>query len=165
VVVALALGPGLVIATLLSQRHGVGGGDLLLGGAFGCYALALIEATHLRDAEDDRRTRRRTLALLLGERGGRVLCAACFAAAYVLVVLAALQPRFYHGAIAALLSLPAGVIPLTGALRAEPREARALVVRQAFRAYLAFAIWLLVGFLIAGAAARLWLPITHELFG
>jgi 1,4-dihydroxy-2-naphthoate octaprenyltransferase len=154
--VALALGPGLVAVTLLTQHQRMQGADVVLGVALGCFALALLEVSHLRDAPADRQQRRRTLVLLLGERGGRVLCAACFIAAFALMTLVAFQPGVYRGAIAVLLAAPAAVVPLTGALRAESARARRFVVGQTLRAYLAFALWLTAGFLVAGAVVRLY---------
>jgi len=155
-VVALALGPGLVAITLLAQKHHITGADLLLGLALGFFALAVLEATHLRDSAADRRSRRKTLVILLGERGGRLLCAFCFLAAYAMAVLVALQPGMYRGALAALFSTSIAVVPLTGALRARAIGARQLVVSQTLSAYAYFTLWLALGFLAAGLFIRLY---------
>jgi 1,4-dihydroxy-2-naphthoate octaprenyltransferase len=163
-VVALALGPGVVVVTLLSQHHRVNGADLLLGAALGLFALAQLEVTHLRDAAADRNARRMTLVVLLGERGGRLLCALCFLAAYLAAFLVALQPNIYRGALATLLSASAAVVPLTGALRARAIAARQLVVGQTFRAYAYFILGLALGFVAAGLFVRLY-PSVRLLLG
>jgi 1,4-dihydroxy-2-naphthoate octaprenyltransferase len=162
--VALGLGPGLVAVTFLTQHQRMQGADVVLSFAFGCFTLALLEVSHLRDAPADRQQRRRTLILLLGERGGRALCAVCFLAAFALMTTVAFQPGVYHGAIAVLLAAAAAIIPLTGALRAESVRARRFVVGQTLRAYLAFALWLTAGFLIAGAVVRLY-PTVRAFLG
>jgi 1,4-dihydroxy-2-naphthoate octaprenyltransferase len=162
--VALAFGPALVAGTLVAQRQPVRGADLLLGLAFGLYALALLEMTHLRDAATDRLFRRHTLVLLLGERGGKLLVAACLIGAFVAAGIVALQHGVYHGAIGALLALPAATIPLTGALRARTTRTRQLAVGQAFRSASVFALWMCCGFLVAGAVVRLY-PVVRDFLG
>lgn len=163
-VVALALGPGLVFATALGQRQRLTAAEAFLGLAFFCFALALLDVVDLCDVAD-RRHRRSTVATLLGDSAGRALCAASFAAAYLFAILLTLQPRFAHGALAALLSLPAALIPLTGVLSARTEPALRLLVGQTRRAYLVFSCWMLAGLLFAGAAARLYPPIHTFLFG
>ncbi len=162
--VALAFGPALVAGTLLAQRQPVRGADLLLGLAFGLYALALLEVTHLRDAVTDRQFHRHTLVLLLGERGGKLLVTLCLVGAFVVAAIVALQHGVYHGAIGALLALPAATIPLTGALRAQTMRTRQLVVGQTFRAASVFALWMCFGFLVAGAVVRLF-PVVRDFLG
>lgn len=164
-VVALALGPGLVCATVLTQRQRLTSGDAFLGLALGCFVLALLEVTHLRDAAVDRGRGRWTLVTLLGDRTARALGVAALLLAYVFAVLVALQPRFAHGALAALLSLPIALVPLTGLLAARGPAALRLLVAQTLRAYAAFSAWLVGGFLLAGAVARLYPPIHTFLFG
>ena len=105
-----------------------------------------------------------TLAVLLGERGGRLLCALCFLAAYLAAFLVALQPNIYRGALATLLSASAAVVPLTGALRARAIAARQLVVGQTFRAYAYFILGLALGFVAAGLFVRLY-PSVRLLLG
>ncbi len=162
--VALALGPALVVGTLLAQRQPVSGPDVLLGLGFGLYALALLELTHLRDAATDRQFRRRTLVLVLGERGGKLFGATCLIAAFVVSTIVALQPGVYHGALGALLALPAASIPFTGALRAQTTRTRELVVGQAFRAAYAFALWMCFGFFVVGLVVRLY-PVVRDFLG
>jgi 1,4-dihydroxy-2-naphthoate octaprenyltransferase len=164
-IVALALGPGLVYAAVLSQRQRLTPADALLGLALGCFVLALIMVSHLRVAAARREWGRKTLVTFLGDRGGRALCVAALLAAYVFVVLVAVQPRFAHGALAALLSLPAALVPLTGVLRAQAPAAIRILAGQTLRAYVVFSAWLVAGFLLAGAAVRLYPPVYTFLFG
>lgn len=163
-VVALALGPGLVLAAVLGQRQRLTAAEMFLGLAFGCFVLALLALAHLRDAAD-RQQRRTSLVTLLGNGGGRALCVVSLAGAYLFAVLLALQPRFAHGALAALLSLPTALIPLTGVLLAQGQAALRLLIGQTLRAYTVFSCWLIAGFLFVGVAARLYPPIHTFLFG
>jgi 1,4-dihydroxy-2-naphthoate octaprenyltransferase len=163
-VVVLALGPGVVVATVLAQHQRVTSADLLLGLAFGLSALSLLEVSHLRDAPSDLQMRRQTLVVVLGEGAGRALCATCFVLAFVLAVIVAFQPGVYHGAIAVLLAAPSAIVPLTGAIRAQSVRARQLVVGQTLRAAFSFAFWISLGFLVAGLVVRLF-PLLRAYLG
>jgi 1,4-dihydroxy-2-naphthoate octaprenyltransferase len=146
--ILLALGPGIVTTVMLAAHHTPSLGDLELALALGFFALAPVEALHLRDLAYDRAHRRRALVTLLGSRRGRALYGFCMLAGYLLVALAALPPGQPHGALLAFLGLPAMVIPLTGSWTAGPILARAPVVEQAIRAYLVTGIWLMLGLLL-----------------
>lgn len=152
--ILLALGPGVVAATLLSQRQRVTASDLLIGFALGFFALALVEATHLRDMDADKLQGRKTLATQLGVRGAHIIFAVSLVAAYLLIALAAFPHGAAHGALLAFLSLPVTIIPLTGGLRTMSANVRHLVVRQTLRAYVYFAGWLIIGLLLTGIVVR-----------
>ncbi|HEV8192758.1 MAG TPA: prenyltransferase [Ktedonobacterales bacterium] len=153
--ILLALGPGIVTTVMLAAHRAPSLSDLELALALGFFALAPVEALHLRDREYDRAHRRRTLVALLGRRWGRALYGFCILAGYLLIVVAAFPTGQPHGALLAFLGLPAAVIPLTGSWAAGPILARAPVVGQAIRAYLVLGIWLVFGLLLSTIILRL----------
>jgi 1,4-dihydroxy-2-naphthoate octaprenyltransferase len=146
--ILLALGPGIVATILLAAHRVPSPGDLGLAVALGFFALAPVEALHLRDLEHDRTYRRRTLATLLGARRARALYGVCILAGCVFLLLAALPAGQPHGALLALLALPSAAIPLTGSWVAGPVLARTPVVAQAVRAYIVTGVWLLLGLIL-----------------
>ncbi len=154
-VILLALGPGLVTATALSQAVLPTMQELLLGLAFGLFAFSLVLAAHLRDRDADRAIARKTLVQLNGERGSLLLYSVGLIAAYALVSLAALPKGGSHGALLAIFSLPATLVAWTGVMRATARTTRHLAVRAMLRAYASFALWTLIGLLAAGVIVRL----------
>lgn len=145
--ILLALGPGVVATVMLATHRMPSLGDLGIALALGFFAVAPVEALHLRDLEYDRAHRRRTLVTLLGGRWGRALYGLCILAGYALILLAAFPAGQPHGALLAFLGLPATVIPLTGSWAAGPILARTPVVGQAIRAYLVTGVWLVLGLL------------------
>lgn len=155
VVVFLALGPGVTVAVALAQRAPASGPVLLIGCALGLVTLALIVAVRLSGAQHDERMGWRTLVRYLGLRGSRLLYGLCLAGAFALVAALAVPQGAPHGALAVLLALPAGLIALTGMLRARSTAARALVSLQTLRVYALFALWLVVGLLASGIVARI----------
>jgi 1,4-dihydroxy-2-naphthoate polyprenyltransferase len=153
--VFLALGPGLSVATMLSQGRRPTLPALELGLALGLFALALVLAAHLRDQDADRAISRRTLIQQSGNRAGSILYTACLVIAYLLVILVALPRGATHGAILVLFSLPATLIAWTGVWRALVQSSRHLAVRHTLRAYTRFAFWTFIGLLAGGLIVRL----------
>jgi 1,4-dihydroxy-2-naphthoate polyprenyltransferase len=153
--VFLALGPGLSVATMLSQDRRPTLPALELGLALGLFTLALVLAAHLRDQESDRAISRRTLIQQSGNRAGSILYTACLAIAYLLVILVALPRGATHGAVLALFSLPATLIAWTGVCHAVVQSSRHLAVRHTLRAYARFAFWTFTGLLVGGLIVRL----------
>lgn len=147
-ILLLALGPGLVTATFLSQRAHLSLESILLGFALGLFAAALVEAAHLRDKEIDGRIGRHTLPIVLGKRAAYLIYSACIATAYIFVLVAALIKGDVPGMAAALLALPTTSIALTGVIRAQSSNTRHFAVVQTLRAYIAFAAWLGVGIIV-----------------
>lgn len=153
--ILLALGPGVVTTVMLAAQRTPSLGDLAFALALGFFAVAPIEALHLRDFEYDRAHGRRTFVTLLGRRLGRALYGLCILAGYVLIALAAFPEGQPHGALLAFLGLPVAIVPLTGSLRAGPILARAPVVSQAIRAYIITGVWLALGLLLNAIALGL----------
>ena len=103
----LFFGPVAVMATWYSQA-GTLPTDLWLAGlAPGCYSVALIAVNNLRDADEDRTTGKRTLAVLLGKNFARFEYAACIIVAAVIPVILVLRTEGHvFAALAATLAIP-----------------------------------------------------------
>jgi 1,4-dihydroxy-2-naphthoate octaprenyltransferase len=144
----LALGPGMTALTALSQDRPLNGPLWLLGLALGAFALTIPCARHLRDRNTDVEYGRRTVAVLLGQTGGRLALSAAFAFGYTLLVAFAAPVGAPHPALLAFLALPAVAIAITGAYRATEIHSRHLVVRATFHAYVLIVTWLLAGLLV-----------------
>jgi 1,4-dihydroxy-2-naphthoate octaprenyltransferase len=144
----LALGPGIIALTTLSQGRPMSGPLWLLGLALGAFALTIPYARHLRDRNADVEYGRRTIAALLGQTGGRLALVASFVLGYSLLVAFALPVGAPHPALLAILALPAVAIAITGAYRASEIHSRHLAVRAAFHAYVLIVVWLLAGLLV-----------------
>ena len=153
-VIFLALGPGLAIATALSQGDTPSLPLVELGLALGLFTLALVLAAHLRDQEADRTISRRTLVQVNGERISYMLYTICLFGAYLLTISIALPENAARGAVLAIFSLPAALIAWTGVTRALSQQSHQLAVRHTLRAYTSFALWTLAGLLAAGLILR-----------
>jgi 1,4-dihydroxy-2-naphthoate octaprenyltransferase len=145
IIIGLALGPGIVTGIMLAQRHAPTGRDFLFAGALGFLAMLPATGAHLRDAQQDALLGRKTLVTVLGDGLGRTIYVFYLLAGMTLLALAALPPGAPHGALLGFLALPSFSIPASGALVAKPGYAREQVVLQEWRAYSAFAFWLLLG--------------------
>jgi 1,4-dihydroxy-2-naphthoate octaprenyltransferase len=160
---AVALGPMLFALTLASQAvtvaHKVGDTTVLVTGATGIPAktttfvalalgllvLAVILAGHLGRTESGRgfSTQR-----LIGIGGMRAAFALSLVLAYGGVLIATFGRGLPHAPAAVLLSLPAALVPLTGALRATTPKALAVLLPQTRRAFLWFNAWLIGGVIL-----------------
>ncbi len=155
VAVLLALGPGVMIATIFSQRKTRTLPELLVSGGLGCFALAVALISHLRDPRADVANNYRTIVLLAGERATRLLCGAALLLAFALVVVAALLPGAEHGALLAVVALPGALVALSGAAQASSLPTRQMAFNRALRAYATYALALVVGLALTGAAFRI----------
>lgn len=150
VLAAAMFGPLLGIAVALSQVHHVPPIIWLLGLALGLLAFAVALTVDLRDAPQHDAEGRRTLVTLLGERGAAMSCALSMFGSFVLIVLAALPLGTPHGALLALLALPAALIAGTSVLMARPGVPRQFAAREVLRLYSLVALWLAVGLVADG---------------
>jgi len=117
--------------------------------AFGLGALFLAPVVASRLRRDQHVTGMTTLSFL-GVKGMRYLLIGSIIMAYLLVILSGLPHSEPHATLAVLLSLPAAVVPLTGALRARNQAALYIVLAQTQRLVIQFALWLLGGLVLAG---------------
>ncbi|HEU5438754.1 MAG TPA: UbiA family prenyltransferase [Ktedonobacterales bacterium] len=155
-VVAAALGPGVMAATIAGQGLRLGPAELLLGVALGLLALAVAEAAHLRDAPLHAASGRRTLVTMLGWSRGRLLAAVpLFGAFAVALGVVAAGPGAAEGAALSLLALPAGLAALIGGLRASTSSARHVAYHSMLRAHALFALSLVAGIVLVGILLRI----------
>ncbi len=148
IVIALALGPGIVVMMMLAQRQMPTSRDLLFAGALGLLAMLPATGIHLRDARQDALLGRKTSVTTLGDGVSRAIYIVCLLAGLALLALAALPAGAPHGALLAFFALPSFSVPVSGALLAAPGYPREKVVAQELRAYAVFAFWLLLGLAI-----------------
>jgi 1,4-dihydroxy-2-naphthoate octaprenyltransferase len=78
-----------VVGTTYVQTEEVTAGAVLAGGAVGALACAILVANNLRDIPTDRVAEKRTLAVVLGDRGTRTFYVLLQVLALVLLVLVA----------------------------------------------------------------------------
>lgn len=155
VVVAAALGPGVVAATVAGQGHRLLAADMLLGVALGLLALAASEAAHLRDAPLHIASGRRTLVTILGQPRSKLLYGASLLGAFPLALAAAVVGHdAAEGAALTLLALPAGLAALIGELLASTTSARHVAYLATLRAHALFALALLAGIVLVGVLLR-----------
>lgn len=153
-VVLLAFGPGIAVAAALAQQQRVTGGIAVAGVALGLLTLAYLLAGTLQTRDFDARLGRKSLAVIAGELVAKLIYVAAVVVAYVLTILIALPGGAGRGAVAVILSLPAAAIAVTGTARAQGAVARAATVRQTLRMHVLFALWLLIGLIVAGVLVR-----------
>jgi 1,4-dihydroxy-2-naphthoate octaprenyltransferase len=156
----LTLGPGIIALTTLSQGRPMSGPLWLLSLALAAFALTIPYARHLRDRNADVEYGRRTVAVLLGQTGGRLALAAAFAFGFSLLAAFAIPIGAPHLALLVFLALPAVVIAISGAFRASEIHSRHLVVRATFHAYVLIVAWLLAGLLMNSAYLRITSALT-----
>lgn len=140
-----ALGPGVVFITALAQHRPLSWPLLALGLAFGCFALTLPQARHLREMEADATLGRQTVALSLGANAARLLLAGGFIVGFASLALIALPKGAPHGVLLAFVGAPAAVVAIHGAYRAQGPGPRHLVVRATLHANIALGVSLLIG--------------------
>ncbi|HEX6447788.1 MAG TPA: 1,4-dihydroxy-2-naphthoate polyprenyltransferase [Streptosporangiales bacterium] len=108
----------------------------------------LLVVNNLRDIPSDEAAGKRTLAVVLGDRGTRVLYATLLAAACVgTVVVAVLRPW----AAVALLALPVAWLPLRRVVRRETGPRLVLALRDTGRLELAYGLLLCAGIVLSTA--------------
>lgn len=154
-VVAAALGPGVMAATVAGQGLRLVPAELLLGVALGLLVLAATEAAHLRDAPLHAASGRRTLVTILGWPTSRLLSAVSLIGAFTVALgVVASSAGAAEGAALSLLALPAVLAALIGGLRASTSSARHVAYHSMLRAHALFALSLVVGIMLVGILLR-----------
>ncbi|MFC4244259.1 1,4-dihydroxy-2-naphthoate polyprenyltransferase [Gryllotalpicola reticulitermitis] len=108
--------------------------------AAGLLACAVLMVNNLRDIDSDRLARKRTLAVLVGNRWAKVLYAVFLFLPFVLLGLFALvYPIAWLGFLVLLLAVPAAIIAMTG------RTGRELVLSLQLTSFTALAFAVILG--------------------
>ncbi len=136
-----------VVGTTFAQTGDVTANAVLVGGGVGALACAILVANNLRDIPTDRIAGKRTLAVVLGDRGTRTLYVALVAAAVALVIVLAVgeTPWLLLG----LASLPLAGRACRVVLGGSVGPQLIPVLRATGLTELVYAVGLLVGFLLA----------------
>ena len=148
--VALCYGPLLVSGTYLVQRGHVSPQALLVSLPLGLLIGAFLWINEFPDYRADSGAGKRTLVVRLGRPRAAVLYAVLVGAAFLLLILIALEPGVPRGVLLGLV----GLAPALGSARRvleAPEETRRIVPAQR-QALLAFVL------LAAGSGIGLWLP-------
>lgn len=145
-------GPVLTIGFSLAAFGGGGASVVLVGVAFGLYAVGLLHTNNLQDIDDDRARGAVTVASLVGLRLGKAYLVACYVvgfAAWIAAGLVADLPAYA-------LAVPVvSVLPLAAMLREilrspDLREPALVMVRvRAAQMHLAFGVTACVGLGVA----------------
>ncbi len=136
-----------VVGTAYVQTGEITVGLVLVGGGVGALACAILVANNLRDIPTDRVAGKRTLAVVLGDRGTRTLYVALLATAAALAVVVAVgeTPWLLLGLVSLPLALRACRVVLRGAVGPQLIP----VLRDTGLTELVYAAGLLVGYLLA----------------
>ena len=148
VAVFVFFGPVAVLGTTLTQAGSVGSGALLGAVGVGLLACAVLVANNLRDIPGDRVVGKRTLAVMLGDRGTRLLWTVLAIVPFVLALAAA----FTHPLLlVTLLAAPVVVRPLRRVLGGAQGMELIPVLRDTGLLLLAWSVAAAVGLGVGGS--------------
>jgi 1,4-dihydroxy-2-naphthoate octaprenyltransferase len=135
-----------VLGTVYVQTEDIGANAVWAACGIGSLACAILVANNLRDIPTDREVGKRTLAVVMGDRGSRGLFTSLHAAAFVFLVVIALALTTWAlvGLIAVPLSVRAALVVRRGAVG----PALIPVLRDTGLTELLYALGLLAGLLI-----------------
>jgi 1,4-dihydroxy-2-naphthoate octaprenyltransferase len=139
-----------VVGTSYVQIESVTAGAWWAGAGVGTLACAILVANNLRDIPNDAAVGKRTLAVVLGDGGSRVLYAALVVAAAGALVAVAATVTWW--ALLGLVAVPLALRALAVVRRGAIGRALIPVLRDTGLTELAYAAGLLVGCLISHAA-------------
>ncbi len=136
-----------VVGTAYVQTGDVSSDGVLVGGGVGALACAILVANNLRDIPTDREVGKRTLAVVLGDRGTRTFYVALVVAAAALaVVLGVVEtPWLLLGLVALPFAARASGVVLGGGVGPQLIP----VLRDTGLTELVYAVGLLAGYLLA----------------
>ena len=136
-----------VLGTTFVQTGSVQPGALWVALGIGSLACAILVANNLRDIPTDTSVGKRTLAVILGDRGTRLLLATLHVAAMGCAVLAA--SALTWGALLALAALPLSGLAVAAVARGATGPALIPVLRDTGLAELVYAVGLAAGLVLA----------------
>ena len=142
IAVFVFFGPVAVLGTMLTQAGAVDAVGIGASVGTGLLTCAVLVANNLRDIPGDRVVGKRTLAVLLGERGTRALYLATVLVPFVIALGAAFDRP---GLLVTLLALPVAVRPVRTVLAGAEGPALIPVLRGTGLLLLAWAVAVAVG--------------------
>lgn len=137
-----------VVGTYFVQAEELTGPAFAIAVPVGLTVSAILAVNNVRDIETDRVADKRTLAVLLGRRGGRALFLVLLGGAYVWTVGLALSDAASAWALLPLLTLPLAVGPTLTVLRSVDGPSLNAALRATARLHLAFGLLLALGLAI-----------------
>ncbi|MDN5916655.1 MAG: 1,4-dihydroxy-2-naphthoate polyprenyltransferase [Pseudonocardia sp.] len=147
VAVFVFFGPVAVLGTTLTQAGTVGAGALIGAVGAGTLTCAVLVANNLRDIPTDRTVGKRTLAVVLGNRGTRLLYLVLVGLPFLITLAAAFdRPAL----LCALLALPLAVQPLRRVLGGSGGLELIPVLRDTGFLLLAWSATTAIGLAVAG---------------
>lgn len=117
----------------------------LLAVPIGALITAVLVANNIRDLDTDRASGKRTLAVIVGRRGTRVLFGALVAGAFAWVAVCAAVSAIPTGALAALVAIPLAVGPVLIVTREVDPGRLIIALKATARLGLVFSALLAVG--------------------
>ncbi len=143
-----------VVGTYYVQAHEVSRGVLAASLPVGMTVTAILVVNNVRDIETDRAAGKRTLAVVLGRRGGRVLFVALLLAAYLAAAAMWLFGDYAAWTLLPFLSAPLAVQPAEAVLSRVDGPSLNRALRATARLHLVFALLfsfgLTIGLVTAG---------------
>ncbi len=136
-----------VIGTAYVQTRDVPDGTVWAAFGVGALACAILVANNLRDIATDERVGKRTLAVVMGERGSRRLFGALHAFAFACLLLLAVTVSWW--ALAGLVSLPLSLRAQAVVRRGGTGPALIPALRDTGLTELAYAVGLFMGLYVA----------------
>lgn len=128
-VVFIFMGPVIVLGAYFVQTHALGAGAWWTSLPLAALVTAILVVNNLRDLDSDRRSGKRTLATLIGERATRAEYTGLVVLAYTAIVAGVVSRGLPPVALAGLLTVPAAV-SLCGRIR---RDTDPLALTAALR--------------------------------
>lgn len=104
-----AMGPTIVLIAFYLQAGEITWRATLISIPIGLLIGAILLANNIRDMDQDVRGGRRTIAILVGRKRGRIIFGGVFAAAYLLVVILVVFQLLTFWALAVLATIPTAV--------------------------------------------------------
>jgi 1,4-dihydroxy-2-naphthoate octaprenyltransferase len=139
--VLLFFGPIAVWGTYTLQTGVYSWTPVIAGCGVGLVSTAILAVNNLRDQEEDRQARKRTLPVRFGDRFGRIQYAACLTAAFLLPLL--LLAHYPYAWLASLTALPA--FPVARAILTTAPAGYALLFPKTPQLLLIYTLLLCIG--------------------
>lgn len=125
---SIAMGPVIVLIGYYIQTSEITARATMVSVPIGLLIGAILLGNNIRDMEQDKAGGRRTIAILLGRKRGRILFAGVFAAAYILVLALVAAQVLTPWALLVLLTVPSAIYVVRLFFRfSEPKHLHAAV--------------------------------------